>query len=276
MNFEDFARAHGLILRHVIPNRWVATPTEDHPHKRNGRYKFLGDVGWVQNWATMDSPSMWKSDVRVPSANNQRMRQAADRDRLEAQQKAATKAGWIMHQTHLAPHPYLDRKGFKDESGNVWDDNGKQLLVIPMRVDGRLVGCQLINDQGEKKFLYGQRSKGAVFMIDAKGLPIFCEGYATGLSIRTVMKAMKIRYTIYICFSASNMKDIACSVDGGIVVADNDLSKTGEQAARSTAKPYWLSDAVGEDFNDFHIRVGLFKASQSLKRVLFASGAASA
>ena len=276
MNFEDFARAHGLIMRDVISNRWVATPTEDHPHKRNGRYKFLGDVGWVQNWATMDSPSIWKSDVRVPSVNHQRMKQEADRERQEANQKAATKAGWIMHQTYLAPHPYLDRKGFKDESGNVWDDHGKQLLVIPMRVDGRLVGCQLVDHQGEKKFLYGQRSKGAVFMIDAKGLPIFCEGYATGLSVRTVMKAMKVRYTIYICFSASNMKDIAGNINGGIIVADNDLGSTGEQAARSTGKPYWLSDAVGEDFNDFHIRVGLFKASQSLKRVLFASGSASA
>jgi len=271
MTFEDFARAHGLIMRGLIPNRWVATPTEDHPHKRNGRYKFLGDVGWVQNWATMDAPSMWKSDVRVPSINNQRMRQAADRDRMEAQQKAATKAGWIMHQTYLAPHPYLDRKGFKDESGNVWDDNGKQLLVVPMRIDGRLVGCQLINDQGEKKFLYGQRSKGATFVIDAKGLPIFCEGYATGLSIRTVMKAMKVRYTIHVCFSASNMQLIANGIQGGIVIADNDLSRTGEEAARATGKPYWLSDTVGEDFNDFHVRVGLFKASQSLKQVMFAS-----
>lgn len=275
MNFEDFCRSHGLIMRHVIPNRWVATPTEDHPHKKNGRYKFLGDVGWVQNWATMDAPSMWKSDVRTPTINFQKMREAADRDRQEAQQKAATKAGWIMHQTYLASHPYLDAKGFKDESGNVWDDNGKLLLVVPMRVDGKLVGCQLIDDQGGKKFLYGQRSKGATFMIDAKGLPIFCEGYATGLSIRTVMKAMKIRYTIHICFSAANMKDIASGVNGGIVVADNDLSKVGEEAARSTGKPYWLSDATGEDFNDFHVRVGLFKASQSLKRVLYTSGAVS-
>jgi len=273
MNFEDFARAHGLIMRHVIPNRWVATPTEDHPHKRNGRYKFLGDVGWVQNWATMDSPSMWKSDVKTPSINIQKMKQEADRERQEAQQKAAQKAGWIMHQTELAPHPYLDRKGFKGESGNVWNDHGKQMLVVPMRIDGRLVGCQLINEEGEKKFLYGQRSKGATFVIDAKGLPIFCEGYATGLSIRTVMKAMKVRYTIHICFSAANMQLIARGIQGGIVVADNDLSGTGEQAARSTSKPYWLSDTVGEDFNDFHVRVGLFKASQSLKRVMLGTSA---
>jgi hypothetical protein len=56
MGFDDFARSHGLIVRSLIPHRWIATPTEDHPRKRNGRYKFLGDIGWVQNWATMQTP----------------------------------------------------------------------------------------------------------------------------------------------------------------------------------------------------------------------------
>ena len=54
MTFHDFARAHGLIIRDLISHRWVSTPTEDHPRKRNGRYKYLGNVGWVQNWATME------------------------------------------------------------------------------------------------------------------------------------------------------------------------------------------------------------------------------
>ena len=40
---------------------------------------------------------------------------------------------------------------------------------------------------------------------------------------------------------------------------------TAGKIAKKTGKKYWLSDTVGEDFNDYHIRVGLFKASQSLK-----------
>ena len=40
-------------------------------------------------------------------------------------------------------------------------------------------------------------------------MAIFCEGYATGLSIRAAMRAIKMRYTIYICFSAGNMKEVA-------------------------------------------------------------------
>ena len=42
----------------------MAVPTDDHPRKRNGRYRWLGDVGWVQNWATMQEPAMWRSEER--------------------------------------------------------------------------------------------------------------------------------------------------------------------------------------------------------------------
>lgn len=268
MRFEDFARLHGLMIGSVIPGKWVAVPTEDHPRKRNGRYKYLGDVGWVQNWATMQSPEMWKSGEARPM-HIARAVQSWDREREEAATKAAAKAGWILHQSKQQTHPYLAKKGFKEEIGNVWNN----LLVVPMRLGSRLVGCQLIGHEGDKKFLQGQRTKGASFVIDARGTPIFCEGYATGLSIRAVMKAMKMRYTIHVCFSAGNLKEVARSVSGGIVVADNDASHTGEIVARETGKPYWLSETVGEDFNDYHLRVGLFKASLSLKPVLYASSA---
>jgi putative DNA primase/helicase len=266
MRFEDFARAHGLIIKFIISDKWVSTPTEDHPNKRNGRYKYLGDVGWVQNWATMESPDMWRSDTAVVRPFNRIV--VEDKKRQEDMAKAAAKAGWILHQTYNGSHPYLEKKGFKDENGNIWDVDGKQLLVIPMRIDGQLVGCQLIGE--EKKFLYGQKSKGATFVIDAKGPSIFCEGYATALSVRAAMKAIGVRYTIHVCFSASNLIYIASQLKG-TVVADNDKSGVGERAAIETRKTYWISDTVGEDFNDYHIRVGLFRASQSLKRSFFAN-----
>jgi len=268
MRFEDFARAHGLIIRSIIPHKWVATPTEDHPKKQNGRYKFMGDIGWVQNWATMERPEMWRSDTSQPVHVRQRERFEADRERKEAASKAASRAGWILHQCKATTHPYLEKKGFPDELGNVWDKDGEKLLVIPMRSSGRLVGCQLIDSDGNKKFLNGQVTKGASFLMDAKGLPIFCEGYATALSIREVMKAIKIRYSIYVCFSAGNMKDIAKSIKNGFVVADNDPSGTGERVARKADKPYWISPTIGQDFNDYWSQEGTFRASQSLKKFL--------
>jgi putative DNA primase/helicase len=270
MRFEDFARERGLIINSLTPDRWVAVPTEDHPSKRNGRYKLLGDVGWVQNWATMTAPDMWKSEGGV-SPTSLRIAQKKDQQqRQAAAQKAISKAGWILHQCQVGYHPYLKRKGFPQEAGNIWVTNESQLLVIPMRMNNNLVGVQLIDEQGGKKFLQGQQSKGAAFVIDAGGVPVFCEGYATGLSIRAAMKAMKVRYKIYICFSASNMQEVTLGVEGGFVVADKDPHATGETAARNTHKPYWLSDTTGEDFNDYHMRVGLFKAASSLKAALFA------
>ena len=268
MTFEDFAKVYGLMLNSVIPGKWVSVPTEDHPRKRNGRYKLMGSVGWVQNWATMSKPEMWRSDS-APAIDWKQAQRAADQKRVEDARKAAQKAGWIMHQTELDRHPYLARKGFPDELGNVWERDGDRLLVVPMRIEGRLVGCQLITQEGQKKFLSGQKTKRASFVLDAKGVPIFVEGYATALSVRAAMKAIKVRYTIHTCFSAGNIKQVAGAVPGGVVIADKDLNGVGEQAASETGKPYWVSDTVGEDFNDFHIRVGLFHASSSLRKFLF-------
>lgn len=268
MRFEDFARLHGLIIRDVIPFKWVSTPTEDKPRSNNGRYKYMGDVGWVQNWATMDKPSMWKSDERfTPTPDFIRKKNSAANDRQQLADKASSKAGWIMHQTTNSTHEYLANKGFPEEEGNVWKTDTDELLVIPMRIDKKLVGCQLIDTKGTKRFLYGQQTKGASFCIDAKGTPIFCEGYATGLSIRSVMMSNKLRYSIYVCFSAGNLKEVARNFKDGFVVADNDPSGVGESTAIATGKPYWISDTLGEDFNDYHLRVGQFKASQSLKQL---------
>lgn len=271
ITFEEFAREHGLIIRDLKSHKWVATPTEDKPHSRNGRYKFLGNVGWVQNWATMPRPVMWKGMGLSPSRyfDYVKEQKKAEKERMKASQKAAQKAAWIMHQCKLDRHPYLESKGFKDEQGNVWEtDNYEKLLVIPMRIAGSLVGCQLIDEQGKKKFLQGQITKGAVFTMDAKGIPIFVEGYATALSVRAAMKAINFRYTIHVCFSAGNLELIAGQIPEGLIIADHDSSSVGQNAAIKTGKPYWLSPAVGEDYNDYHQRVGLFQAGQSLKKLI--------
>ena len=272
MEFIDFARAHGLIVNNVYLNRWVAVPTDDHPKKRNGRYKWLGEVGWVQNWATMESPAMWKGEQSSP-LSIRRMVEQSNQDREKEAQAAARKAGWILHQSVMAEHPYLEKKGFPKECGNVWDDGNTRLLVIPMRIGQRLVGVQLIDEEGKKKFLRGQVTKGAAFCMDAKGLPIFVEGYATGLSVREAMKSLRIRYTIYVCFSAGNLQHIARNVEGGIVIADHDESGTGQNTAIATRKPYWLSETRGDDFNDYHQRVGNFHAGQSLKNLILSTDA---
>jgi len=270
MEFSDFCRANGLIVKHSLQyDKWVPTPTVDHPRSNNGRYKFLGEVGWAINWATMDKPATWFADGKTKNSPEIRARiNTSNTERKQLADIAADRAASIMECCRLDTHPYLEKKGFEKEQGNVFIKDARKILAIPMRCNSQLVGCQLIDEEGRKKFLHGQISKGAVFMIGTKGTPIFCEGYATGLSIRDILGKLNLPHVIYICFSASNMELVARNVGRGIVVADNDPNSIGERSAKNTGHPYWISETVGEDFNDYHLKHGTFKASQSLKKLL--------
>ena len=267
MNFVDFARAHGIMMDSIPPiGVWKRFPTEDKPRSRNGAVKFMGTHGHVQNHATMIEVSTWRNegDSRISYQEVQRIARQAQQETAKYAAQAAQKANWILGQCRTKKHAYVESKGFPDEVVNVWESDTGPLAVIPMRINGQVVGCQLISEDGTKKFLFGQRSGGAQFIFDGKGDHFLCEGYATGLSVRHALKNMKRRYTVHICFSAGNMARVAANLPGGVVVADNDKSGTGERVAREIGWPYWISDQVGEDFNDAHKRLGLFAIGQSL------------
>jgi putative DNA primase/helicase len=271
MHFLDFCRAHGVMIDREPPiGVWKRYPTEDKRHHRNGAVKWLGDVGYVQNHATQTEISVWHADGDSAMDPNKarKLVEAAHRDIRDKQEKAAQKAGFILHQCQIGYHPYLEKKGFADEQGNIWKKDDELLLVIPMRVGHRLVGCQLIDSEGTKKFLFGQRTSGAAYVFDNKGPNILCEGYATALSIKAAMKALKRRYTLYTCFSAGNLAKVAATLPKGFVVADNDASRTGQNTAEQIGWPYWMPDTIGLDANDQHQRDGLFKFSQSLGKVI--------
>ena len=271
MDLLSFCKAHGILIDHVPPfGVWKRFPTEDHPRSRNGAVKFMGDHAFVQNHAVDTEVSVWKSDKpqsvdKTALLNAVRM---AEEETKRRQRDAAGKAAWILNECVNGSHEYLKRKGFPDEPGRVWVKDGKKFLVIPMRSQSHLVGCQLIDEDGDKKFLSGQRTAGAEFVFDNKGAHFLCEGFATALSVRMVLKNFKRRYTIHVCFSAGNMAKVARGIDGGMVVADHDSSGTGERVAREIGWPFWISDREGEDFNDAHLRLGIFQAGQSLMRSL--------
>jgi putative DNA primase/helicase len=178
----------------------------------------------------------------------------------------------MLNDSGYRTHAYLEGKGFPDEQGSVLNIENKPVLLIPMRLGKSLCGVQQIWEDGTKKFLYGQRTSGATFAFDNKGLNIVCEGYATALSVRAAMKQLKRRYTIHVCFSAGNMVRVAEGLEPGLVIADNDKSGTGQQAAADIGWPVWMSDLEGEDANDYHRRVGLFGLSQSLTQSMLDIG----
>jgi putative DNA primase/helicase len=275
LDFVAFCRSVGILIDSLPPiGRWKRYPTEDHPRKRNGAVKFMGDRGVVQNHATMQDVAIWHTDTPAVVIDRAFIRREAkrERERIAAGRKeAAQKAQAMLKAASLSTHPYLAAKGFPEMQGLVSEGR----LLVPMHVDTRVVGLQVIAEDGSKKFLHGQQSGGATYAI-GKGIKLWCEGYATGLSVHAAAHAARIKAMVVVTFSAHNLRDLARD---GFVIADNDVSGTGEAAAKATGLPYWLSERCPEDFNDYMRRVGLFGASQAVKRLvmtkrLTSSGAA--
>lgn len=219
-------------------------------------------AGWVDN-DQHARPTAAQLHARQQAGAEQLTQQG--REREAAQQQAASKAGWIFQQTKNEKHAYLHSKGFVKAVGPVWWPTEKQnLLCIPMRVGQALVGVQMIDREGSKRYLSGQRTSGAEYLISNNGpraMDWWVEGFATGLSLRDCLNALKLRYRIHITFSAGNLKAMAHT---GFVVADNDESQTGEKAAIATDLPYLLPPAG--DFNDWHRKDGTFTVSQAVRK----------
>lgn len=190
-------------------------------------------------------------------------------ERIRTAREAARKAEWILSQCVREQHAYLHSKGFPDLPGLVWRPTPENnLLCIPMYASGSICGLQMISASGQKKFLSGQVTSQAEFCIDAGGINAmdwWVEGFASGLSLRECLHALKKPYRIHVCFSAQNLKRMAHS---GYVVADNDASETGAKAAQATGLPYWMPLTTGEDINDVWKRDGTFRASQALRKWL--------
>jgi putative DNA primase/helicase len=286
MDIVTFARLHGVLIENLNEDgRWHRVPTETHPKKKNGAYMSRGTYGFVQDHAAHVEAILWRPDENeIAQVDREAIRRQIEEAAIKIrkdQEAAAKRAGWILHQCEQGRHPYLEAKGFPDENGLVWrDEKNKDLkLCIPMRVDGRLVGLQTITNQPghEKRFLYGQQTMDTCYVMgNGMGLRMFCEGFATGLSVRDAMIALKRRFTLHICFTAGNMARIAGNFKEGLVVADFDMPSKqhaergghGLAVAKAIGLPYWLSDVEGEDFNDTHKRAGLFRASQSLLKAI--------
>ena len=272
MRFIDFAAAHGLDIRSLEQGRIARCPTKDHPGKRNGAYLFDGEWGWVQSWETMLEPEYWKDDsiIEPHRVESLRVRMEASRkqhnqDRAKESVAASKRAQAIITAAKQEQHAYLDSKGWRD-TGLVWyPAEDINLLVIPMRIAGTLAGCQLIDRDGSKKFLKGQRTNGAEYVFGTRGVDVWCEGYATARSLNECLSMSGAQARVHACFSAGNLQRMAKT---GIVIADNDASQTGEKAARATGLPYWMPDRIGQDFNDYHQERGTFPAGMALRKFL--------
>ena len=199
---------------------------------------------------------------------------AADAETARAHDQAAAAADRAVKACQAGTHPYLAEKGFPDAKALVSDDGAT--LVIPMRdcLNAALLGMQtmrLVENEWEKKFSYGMRSKGAVHRLGASSAQEiwFVEGYATGLSVMAALRMLRLSAAVVVCFSAGNLKHVApMTSHRRFVFADNDESRTGEHAAWDTGLPYAMADRPADrkkmDANDLHQAEGLMAVAKKI------------
>ena len=265
MTFLDFAAAHGLIIDSLVEGQWKRVKTTDKPKKRNGSYKFMGEVGFLQNHATMDKVAVWRPDGVVERIDRAAMRKMQAKSAAEErfrQTQAREVAEKMVKRASLATHPYLVSKGFPLEQGLVLDGE----LLIPMRefsLYRQFNSLQRISADGTKLFLPGGKAKGSVFFIGpfVARERWLVEGYATGLSVRAALRELHREAQVVVTFSASNLAHVGRLVANlqpvAYVFADNDKSGAGAKAAEETGLPWAMPAAEGMDANDLHTQQGL-------------------
>jgi putative DNA primase/helicase len=274
MRFADFAAAHGLILNDVRRGAIFRCPTEEKPKKKNGAYFWDGERGWVCNWGK-DGEIHWFNEggarawTDAEKAAWRARRQSAEQERYRRWREAARRAENEIVQATLSKHPYLAAKGFPDGLALV---SGAHLLVPIRSLSGQVMSVQRITleeNEWKKKMLPGGRTKGGVFRLGDRGRMFLCEGYATGLSIKSALEATGIRASVVVCFSAGNLIEVSRFVNPkAVVCADNDVSGTGQQAAMATGLPWIMPDEAGQDFNDLHQLAGIVAVVKKLREVM--------
>lgn len=283
MNFQSFASACGLAIHRLIADgRIHRCPTTAKPNSDNGAYMLDGDRGWAMDWQQGDQVQWWHDPNAKPwtveqKAEAERKRREQAKEKARARHQAAADAARMMGEAELlmpraegprrglkAPmpaiegHPYLVRKGFPLEPCFVHEGE----LLVPMFDlfgPGRPIGLQRIKPDGEKKFLFGQRSKGAVHRFgNGRAREVWlCEGYVTALSVRLAVKRLYRTADVVACFSAGNLTYVASKGVGTHVMADNDAAKTGEEAASATGLCWTMPATVGQDANDLMLAEGI-------------------
>lgn len=242
MRFLDFMRAVGIAPINDSPvadGRIHRYRIEgDKPGSKNGWYALHLDPiphGAVGSWKTGETHPWRDSDARKINWSERlelqhRMRQV-QYERGTAQQavyeEARAKAAklWRVSRPADPAHPYLARKQVKPWGIRQLRDQ----LLIPVRRNGVLHSLQMIDGDGNKRFLTGGRTGGCYFAIGKPdGTICVAEGYATAA---TVYEATG--YATAVAFNAGNLKGVARHLAFNhthtriILIADDDAQTPG-------------------------------------------------
>lgn len=245
----------------------------DRTGSKNGWYILFpsNNAGRFGSWRT-GKTYHWSSNTNNNHLDNLVNRQRAEQinqkrvfEQIKAQENAAKRAHqlWINSRCADPQHPYLISKGCSPNSLRQKD----KFLLVPIYHEGRLVNLQRISPDGEKRFLYGGRIKGAYHLIgsiSAQSPLYICEGWATGATIHE-----ETGVAVACAMNASNLLSAGTHLMNLyldttlIIAADDDRQSKGnpgrEAATRAAAVlgcglvlPQWPTDAPPSlsDLND--------------------------
>lgn len=242
--------------------------TKDSNGKTNGAYVLHLDgraagyfqdfkQGIKQNWKIEgDFKPLSQAERQAFAIERQRQTLERQAEETKGHNEAAAKAAYIWNQsTPVINHPYLINKAVKAHNARCYRD----FLTIPLYEEsGALASLQFVSNNGSKRMLKGGKAQGSSCFIgelQPGGTILICEGYSTGASLFELTG----HFTI-VAFSAGNLKTVAIQTrkrypDNAIIICgDNDLSGTGQRAARAAALAvngkYLLPAQVGHDWND--------------------------
>jgi putative DNA primase/helicase len=232
---------------------------------KNGAYILHANgnpSGWFQHFCSGAYGKWTLSGKHEPMTQVMREQIEADKQRrkLEQQQRhndAADKARFIWSNSKTVTaqnqHPYLIRKNVQPYGVRL----RYEALVIPIYDESKaMVNLQMIQPDGEKRFLSGGKKKACFSAIGAVSDVIqICEGYSTGASLH-----QETGHFTIVALDAGNLEVVAIVVrklypESQIVICgDNDLSGVGQKAARAAALTvagkYIVPAIVGQDWND--------------------------
>lgn len=227
MTFIDFCRAHGIVIDYEPPiGIWKRYKTLDKPNHRNGAVKFMGDHGFVRNWATDSEPNVWQQDgasTQAKPIDQARIQAQRDRDRAYRVQAVRSAREFWNRATPLSlHHPYLAAKGLTPVGcRGLRTHDG--LLVIPVMLGKSLISIQTIAPDSQKRFWPGAPVKSGSFTLarERSAVTVICEGLATGLAVfQSVRNA-----SVVVAFDAGNLLPVTQQLKptGSVVfAADND------------------------------------------------------
>ncbi|ANT69180.1 DUF927 domain-containing protein [Aeromonas hydrophila] len=221
-----------------------------------------------------------EQELAARRQNAEQIAAKARQDEEKAKRKACTRAASIMRDCIKGRSPYLALKHLPD-----WLADTNQTLirearhnfpqgslVIPLTDENdQLVNVQLIDTQGEKRYLAGGQKAGAFHRLTGGLQVAICEGYATGVSVHLATGA-----TIYCAMDTGNLlavAEIAKRREGAepiLIAGDNDAQIDGnpgqakaQQAAAVVGGLVCLPNEAG-DWNDYHQAHGLLDTKKAI------------